>query len=104
MRNNRQHKKHSKHAMELLIRHYRYRRESFSLESEMKGKYREEWHFWTAPCYWYGEQDQQPALDKLFDALLGERTVWTEGGPVYTGEPMPSGRLALIRAVRARHA
>ena len=84
--------------MDLLISHYGYRSDSFSLESEIGVNCREEWYFW------YGEQDQQPAIGELFDALLEERTDWTEGGPIYTGEqPMPKGSVALIRAVRVRH-
>ena len=103
MRNNRQHKKLSKQAMDLLISHYGYQRESFYLESEMRGKYREEWHFWTPPCYWFGEQDQRPAISELFGAFINEGTDWTEDWPVYNGGKMPKGSVALIRAVRARH-
>lgn len=102
MRNNRQHKKLSKQAMCLLIIHYGYPRESFAVESEMRGKYREEWHFWTSPCYWYGEQDQYPATSVLFEAVLNERTDWTESGPVFAGAPMPKGLLELIRTVKAK--
>ncbi|MCG9010704.1 hypothetical protein LH431_08780 [Laribacter hongkongensis] len=102
MRNNRQHKKISKQAMDLLISHYGYGRDSFTLESEMGGKYKEEWHFWTAPCYWYGERDQMPAIGLLFDEVLGERTDWTEAGPVFLGPPIPDRDVDLIRFVKAK--
>jgi len=102
MRNNRQHKKLSKQAMLMLIGHYGYRRDSFALECEMGCKYREEWHFWTSPCYWHGEQDQRPAISELFNEVLNERTDWTEARPVFIGAPMPKGTLALIRAIRAK--
>lgn len=103
MRNNRQHKKISKQAMNLLISHYGYQRKSFSLESEMwVRKHREEWHFWTAPCYWYGEQDQYPAVGKLFDEVINEGTDWTKEGPVYIGPPIPDGDVAIIRFVRMK--
>jgi hypothetical protein len=102
MRNNRQHKKLSKQAMDLLICHYGYQRESFTIECEMKGKYREEWHFWTSPCYWHGEQDQYPATSMLRTEFLNERTDWTGKEPVYTGGWNPKGKVALIRFVGAK--
>ncbi len=102
MRNNRQHKKISKQAMDLLISHFGYERGSFALENEMCGRFRDEWHFWTSPCYWHGEQDSYAAVGQLFTEALNHFTSWTEGGPVYYGPPMPGGDVELIRFVKAK--
>ncbi|MBE5528354.1 hypothetical protein A9J41_12635 [Laribacter hongkongensis] len=102
MRNNRQHKKISKQAMDLLISHFGYLRKDFSLENELCGRFRDEWHFWTAPCYWYGEQDSYASVGQLSTEVLNHFTSWTEDVPVYSGPPMPSGDVALIRFVKAK--
>ena len=102
MRNNRQHKKISKQAMDLLISHFGYQRDEFALESEMRGHFRKEWQFWGSPCYWYGEQDGYPVVRLLFTEALNHFTSWTEGGPVYYGPPMPGGDVELIRFVKVK--
>ena len=103
MRNNRQHKKLSKQAMDLLIKHYGLKRDSFSLECELDGKYRQEWHWWSEPCYWYGESDQHSSLSLLIRNLIDDLTDWTGELPVYVGDKLPVGDPARIRFVK-RHA
>ena len=102
MRNNRQHKKISKQAMDLLISYFGYLRRAFALENELGGRFRDEWHFWTAPCYWYGERDSYAAVGQLFTEAMNHFTSWTEDGPIYLGPPIPDRDVDLIRFVKAK--
>lgn len=101
-RNNRQHKKLSKQAMELLISRYKLERDNFSLECELGvGKYRQEWHWWSAPCYWYGESDQYSATSLLMQIFIDNGTDWSVSPPVYVGGKLPRGKVALIRLLKS---
>ncbi len=102
MRNNRQHKKISKQAMDLLISHFGYQRDEFALESEMRGHFRKEWHFWGSPIHRCSEQDGYPAVCLLFMAAENSFISWTGERLVYYGPPMPGGDVELIRFVKAK--
>jgi len=96
-------KKFSTQAKDLLIRFYGFRDTSFSLEPDYQNDANGfVWTYWTAPCYWYGESDEFPALYKLREAAWDAHTEWNEHGPVYVGPPIPRGNRALIKFVREK--
>lgn len=91
MRSNRQIKKFSKQAMDILIRDFDFKRSRFTLETSHR--YRKQWPLvwthWTAPCYWYGESDELSATDVLWDVLCDSMAVY---GNDYTECTYPNGK------------
>lgn len=102
MRSARQIKKFSKQAMEILIRDFGYKRDSFTLEPERHGgRWALEWTYWTPPCYWHGESDSFPATYKLLDHLYDFWTDYSaEGKPIWNGPRLQKGIKNQIRQAR----
>lgn len=81
MRSNRQIKKFSKQAMEILIRDFGYKASDFTLEGSYRYRRRWPliWTYWTAPCYWYGESEAYPSTVRLTEVLV-DATIDAETG------------------------
>lgn len=81
MRSNRQIKKFSKQAMEILIRDFGYKASDFTLETSYyhRGKWPLVWTYWTAPCYFRGKSDTYPATVLLTEVLV-DTTIDVETG------------------------
>lgn len=90
MRSNRQIKKFSKQAMEILIRGFGYKRGDFTLEGSQG--YRKQWPLvwmhWSTPCYWYGESDELEATTVLWEMVFDSLAVYSESPEI----AWPNGR------------